>query len=893
VTTLAATSVTGTGATLNGSANPNLAAATGWFRYSTVNPGICDDSFGTRAPASGGSSLGSGGSAVAYSQSISGLASGTTYYYCAIASNAAGTAFGTILSFTTAAAPSVTTVDASLVTSTGATLNGSANPNQLSATGWFRYSTVNPVSCNNSFGTRAPVSGGAPLGAGTSPVDYSQAIAGLNPGTTYYFCAIASNSLGTGFGSVLSFTTPAAPSVTTMAATAVSSTTATLNASANPMLADATGWFRYNTVHPGTCNDSFGTRAPASGGSPLGAGSTPVPYTEPITGLTPGTTYYYCAIADNAVGVGFGAVLSFTTTSAPSVTTEAATAVVSTTALLNGSANPNQTDATGWFRYDTTDPGACDDTFGTRAPAVGGTSLGNGSSPVAYAEPLTGLMPLTTYYYCAIAENAVGMSFGAVLSFTTSSAPMVTTNDATNVTSAAATLNGSADPNLSATTAWFRYDTVDPGTCDDTFGTRVPASGGTSVGAGNSPVDYSEDIAGLLPGTTYYFCAIASNQAGTSFGEVLSLTTSAEAPSVTTDPPTNVTSDSAVLNGSADPNGSDTTGWFRYDTTDPGACDDSFGIRAPAAGGAALGSGVGSVAYSEAITGLSPGVTYYYCAIAANSEGIGFGEVVSFVAGAAAPTVTTEAAADILGTSATIAGTATPNGSDTTGWFRYGDADPGTCDDSFGTRVPATGGVALGAGTEPLDFSQPLTGLEPNTTYYYCAAASNMVGGAAFGEVLSFTTPAVPPVVTTLEPYLGAGVVTLNGSANPMGTEATAWFRFDTVDPGACNDTFGTRAPSADGTALGAGNEDVAFSESLTDLPAGTYYVCAIAENDGGIAYGEVLTFATSGEEPTPPDSPSEEEGGCGCRVGAGRSGSMASLLALLLLAVRRRRRRA
>jgi MYXO-CTERM domain-containing protein len=472
-----------------------------------------------------------------------------------------------------------------------------------------------------------------------------------------------------------------------------------------------------------------------------------------------------------------------------------------------------------------------------------------------------------------------------VLSFTTLSAPSVTTEAATDLTSSTATLNGSADPNLSATTAWFRFSETDPGTCDDAFGTRAPAAGGTAVGAGNSPVAYSEAITGLLPGTTYYFCAIASNGVGTSFGEVLSMTTSVEAPSVTTEPPTNVAADSATLNGSAIPNGGAATGWFRFDTTDPGSCDDSFGVRAPAAGGSMLGAGLQSVAFSEMIAGLEPGATYYYCAIASNSEGTAFGEVVSFVTGAAPPSVTTEQATDIQGTSATIAGTATPNGSATTGWFRYGDVDPGTCDDSFGKRAPTTGGVALGDGTDPAPFTQLLTGLEPNHTYYYCAAASNMVGGAMFGEVLSFTTKGLLPKVETSPPFLSAAAVTLNGVANPMGSETIGWFRVDTVDPGDCNDTFGTRAPAADGTALGAVSEDVPFSQDVS-LPAGTYYFCAIASNDTGTAFGEVLTFSIAAGEPRPEDP----GGGCGCRVGSGQSGSMVSLIALLLLALRRRR---
>jgi hypothetical protein len=103
VVTNAASSVTFSTAVLNGTGNPNGASATGWFRYSTTNPGTCDDVFGTRAPVSGGDALGSGSSAVAFSESVTGLSEATTYYYCAIGSNVGGTGVGSVQNFTTPA----------------------------------------------------------------------------------------------------------------------------------------------------------------------------------------------------------------------------------------------------------------------------------------------------------------------------------------------------------------------------------------------------------------------------------------------------------------------------------------------------------------------------------------------------------------------------------------------------------------------------------------------------------------------------------------------------------------------------------------------------------------------------------------------------------------------
>ena len=75
-------------------------------------------------------------------------------------------------------------------------------------------------------------------------------------------------------------------------------------------------------------------------------------------------------------------------------------------------------------------------------------------------------------------------------------------------------------------------------------------------------------------------------------------------------------------------------------------------------------------------------------------------------------------------------------------------------------------------------FTAALTGLEPNLTYYYCAIASN-TGGAAFGNIMSFTTMTSAPTVRTLTAATEAdGRKTLAGTANPHGLAGMAWFQY-------------------------------------------------------------------------------------------------------------------
>jgi hypothetical protein len=107
---------------------------------------------------------------------------------------------GTTTGGGTGQAPAVTTNAASGVFSSGATLNGSVNPEGQSTTYKFDYGT------STSYGSSVPSPAGS-AGSGTSTVNESATLNGLRSGTTYHYRIEATNATGTTNGPDQTFTT--------------------------------------------------------------------------------------------------------------------------------------------------------------------------------------------------------------------------------------------------------------------------------------------------------------------------------------------------------------------------------------------------------------------------------------------------------------------------------------------------------------------------------------------------------------------------------------------------------------------------------------------------------------------------------------------------------------
>lgn len=142
-------------------------------------------------------------------------------------------------------------------------------------------------------------------GAGTG--SFTSSISGLEPNTTYYVRAYAINSVGTGYGSAVSFTTTETidmPTLTTTDVAEISQTTAVSggNISDDGGAAITSRGVCWSTSQNPTINDSK-----TEDGSGVGS------FESNITGLEPNTTYYARAFAKNVAGTSYGQQVTFVT----------------------------------------------------------------------------------------------------------------------------------------------------------------------------------------------------------------------------------------------------------------------------------------------------------------------------------------------------------------------------------------------------------------------------------------------------------------------------------------------------------------------------------------------------------------------------------------------------
>ena len=550
----------------------------------------------------------------------------------------------------------------------------------------------------------AHTSDGAGLGSFVSN------ITGLEPNTTYYLRAYATNSEGTSYGDQVNFMTLEEmielATVKTSLVTSITSTTAVAGG-------DVTADGGTEVTAKGVCWST--SQEPTIEGEHTENGAGTGEFTAELSGLEQNTTYYVKAYATNKEGTAYGEEVTFTTLQEnvvvkPIVTTLEIAGLSQTTAVAGG----NVTSDGG---AEVTARGVCWST--SQEPTVEGEHTTDGAGTGEYQSNLSGLTANTTYYVRAYATNSEGTAYGEEISFTTLEEhivvePTVVTVSVSEVTETTAVTGGNV-------TSDGGGEVSARGVCWST--SQEPTVEGAHTTDGTGTGEFVSHLTDLNDNTTYYVRAYATNEQGTSYGEQMSFTTvkHIDLPEVTTVEPTEIATTSAKTGGNViSDGGSDVTAkGVCWSTSQNPTLSDSFST-----------DGIGLGEYLSIINGLTINTTYYVRAYATNEAGTAYGEEFSFATLCDLPTVITTAITNVEITTAKGGGNVTADGgAEVTArglcWATH--LEP-TIEDSFLVE-----GAGLG------EFTCDITGLNENTRYYVRAYATNSVG-TAYGSVTTLKT---------------------------------------------------------------------------------------------------------------------------------------------------------
>jgi hypothetical protein len=754
---------------------------------------------------------------------ITGLSPGVTYYVRAYATNAIGTSYGDILSFTSTpiVLPNVIAITASYTGNSAfatGSVTGLGNATFVSARG-FVWST-SPINQNtaDSIPTRATENGSFVTG------EYGLTLSPLNADTLYYVRAFATNTAttagttntpGTTYSSTqLVFKTYAFASVTVPIITNITGISFDASITTTGQLITEQGiiW-KTDVSDPNILDDLNNTQ-------PGGAGTYTSTVGSSLNPLSTNTTYYVYGYVKNPAGIAYSTVQIITTDNFALITTDAVITanITNISATVSGSlVNMNGSTVTsiGFVWGDETNfPEPLVDLDITNNTGIytktTGIVLG------AFNHKITGLSEVTNYYVKAYATNTVGTSYGSAQPFTTFGTPQVnvsqpsfptTVPDLYNLSGSILFLGG-----YSPVEVGFQY-----------WLTSTPLSVTTVISTG---VQTTTGVFGkkvlLTPTTNYSVRSYVKYPLGTIYSNTITFQTQAGLPSLTTTSISAITSTSANSGGNVTSDGGTTVTarGLVYDTSPN-----------PTTGNLIVSGGSGTGEFASNITGLTPNTTYYIRAYASNFYGTTYGNEVTFTTSASTvPVVASTTPVTSIGQTTAISGgnISSDGGSPVTarGVVWSTSANPTT------SNSKTTDGTGIDT------FTSTISGLSPKTTYYVRAYATN-VNGTTYGTQTSFATIDVPELTTTAISNLtnnsaqsGGSISTDNGSA--ITAKGVVWSTNQ-------NPTIALTTK----TSNGAGSSN--FTSNLTSLsPSTTYYVRAYATNAAGTGYGNQVILTTS-----------------------------------------------
>ncbi len=321
--------------------------------------------------------------------------------------------------------------------------------------------------------------------------------------------------------------------------------------------------------------------------------------------LVSGMTYYLRTYAINSTGPSYGTQVIHTTPGLPVIHTSPIGNISLTSASTGGNSildggSPVIYKGVCWSRF--------------KAPEISDPRTLEGPGSENFESLIQNLIPGTNFYVRAYAINSVGVSYGEVQTFkTTSTLPTIYVEAISSVTRTSATL-------FSRITFNGGEDILAAGACWSLNSNPTTADPKTSDGA---PSGYFlSKITGLESNRVYHIRVYATTIIGTVYSNDLPIQTEPPVrPFVSTAPVTGITRNSAQSGGEITDDGGSAV-------TERGICWSTE--TNPTVNGQRTTDGSGIGVFESSLTQLAPNTTYYVWAYAVNAVGTSYGNRVSF-----------------------------------------------------------------------------------------------------------------------------------------------------------------------------------------------------------------------------------------------------------------------
>lgn len=296
----------------------------------------------------------------------------------------------------------------------------------------------------------------------------------------------------------------------------------------------------------------------------------------------------------------------------PKITYEGVSNATVTSGTLDATVDPNGG----------TNVNECTFEYGT-SEKYGSSILCSPASPYSSASHVTaelsGLTTGTTYHYRVVAKNASGIKYGEDQTYTPQRVVGLSTHEATDITSSGAKLTGSFFGNGEETQYYFEWGPT------SAYGEKTGLSDTGNVAAGVAK-QFSAEIEHLGVYSTYHYRVVASNGAGTSYGEDKRFTTRPGIPTGRESAVTEVHADRVDFHAEVNPNGADTKVDFEYvDEAEYQSSGWEDASKTTPEVDVGMGKGFQSVSSLVSGVGLAGSTVYHFRVVGTNEAGSGNG----------------------------------------------------------------------------------------------------------------------------------------------------------------------------------------------------------------------------------------------------------------------------